>query len=197
MQTVHPTRTIANVVIPRSAVTAVALMVGFALLTAFAAQIRIPIPGTPVPITAQTFAVLLAGAALGSRLGAGSQLIYWAMGAFGLPVYANASGGWDVAIGATGGYLVGFVVAAWAVGYLAERGKDRRVVTAIPAFLAGNTIIYLIGVPWLLITVPAIDSLSSALAAGFAPFVIGDIVKIVAAGILLPVAWKLVGAARR
>ncbi len=197
MQTVHPARTIANVVIPRSAITTAALMVGFALLTAFAAQIRIPIPGTPVPITAQTFAVLLAGAALGSRLGAGSQLLYWALGAAGLPVYANASGGWETAIGATGGYLFGFIVAAWAVGYLAERGRDRKVATAIPAFLAGNTIIYLIGVPWLMVTVPAIDSLNVALAAGFVPFVIGDVVKIAAAGLLLPAAWKLIDTARR
>jgi len=196
MQTTHPARTIANVVIPRSAITTAALMVGFALLTALAAQIRIPIPGTPIPITGQTFAVLLAGAALGSRIGAGSQVIYWAMGAIGLPVYANASGGWDAAIGATGGYLFGFIIAAAVVGYLAERGQDRTIATAVPAFLAGNAIIYLFGVPWLIVAVPAIDSITAALIAGFVPFVVGDIIKIVAAGLLLPAAWKLVNAAR-
>ena len=197
MQTTHPARTIANVVIPRSAITTAALMVGFALLTALAAQIRIPIPGTPVPITGQTFAVLLAGAALGSRVGAGSQMIYWAMGAIGLPFYANASGGWDAAVGATGGYLFGFIIAAAVVGYLAERGQDRTIATAVPAFLAGNAIIYLFGVPWLIVAVPAIDSITAALIAGFVPFVVGDIIKIVAAGLLLPAAWKLVNAARK
>jgi biotin transport system substrate-specific component len=196
MQTTHPVRTIASVVIPRSAITTAALMAGFALLTALAAQIRIPIPGTPVPITGQTFAVLLAGAALGSRMGAGSQLIYWAMGAIGLPVYANASGGWDAAVGATGGYLFGFIVAAGVVGYLAERGQDRTIATAVPAFLAGNAIIYLFGVPWLIVAVPAIDTITGALIAGFVPFVVGDVIKIVAAGLLLPAAWKLVNAAR-
>lgn len=197
MQSTYPARTIANVVIPRTAITTTALMVGFALLTAFAAQIVIPVPGTPVPITGQTFAVLLAGAALGARAGAGSQLIYWMMGAAGLPFYAEANGGWSVATGATGGYLFGFVVAAAAIGYLAERGQDRKVSTAVPAFLAGNAIIYLFGVPWLIIAVPAIDTLTAALVAGFVPFVVGDLVKIVAAGLLLPAAWKLVDLVRR
>ncbi|MCL1592719.1 MAG: biotin transporter BioY, partial [Actinomycetia bacterium] len=109
MQATYPSRTIANVVVPRTAVTTAVLMVGFALLTALAAQIVIPVPGTPVPITGQTFVVLLAGAALGSRAGAGSQLIYWLMGAAGLPFYAEAGGGWTTAIGSTGGYLFGFV----------------------------------------------------------------------------------------
>ncbi|MFV2000786.1 MAG: biotin transporter BioY [Acidimicrobiia bacterium] len=197
MQTTYPTATIANVVVPRTAITTTVLMVGFALLTAFAAQIVIPVPGTPVPITGQTFAVLLAGAALGARAGAGSQLIYWIMGAAGLPFYAEASGGWSIATGATGGYLLGFVVAAAAIGYLAERGQDRKVSTAVPAFLAGNAIIYLFGVPWLIVAVPAIDSLTAALIAGFVPFVVGDLIKIIAAGLLLPAAWKLVDIVRR
>jgi len=197
MQTTYPSATIANVVVPRTAITTTVLMVGFALLTAFAAQIVIPVPGTPVPITGQTFAVLLAGAALGARAGAGSQLIYWIMGAAGLPFYAEASGGWSVATGATGGYLFGFVVAAAAIGYLAERGQDRKVSTAVPAFLAGNAIIYLFGVPWLIVAVPAIDSLTTALIAGFVPFVVGDLIKIIAAGLLLPAAWKLVDIVRR
>ncbi|GMR02323.1 MAG: biotin transporter BioY [Acidimicrobiia bacterium] len=197
MQTTYPARTIVNVVVPRNAVTTATLMVGFALLTALAAQIVIPIPGSPVPITGQTFAVLLAGAALGSRAGAGSQLIYWAMGAVGLPFYADGRGGWEVATGATAGYLVGFVAAAWVIGLLAERGHDRSVPFAIPAFLAGNAIIYLFGVPWLIVAVPAIDSVSAALIAGFVPFVVGDILKIVAAGLLLPAAWKMVDVLRR
>ncbi len=197
MQATYPSRTIAHVVVPRSAVTTAVLMIGFALLTALAAQIVIPVPGTPVPITGQTFVVLLAGAALGSRAGAGSQLIYWLMGAVGLPFYAEAEGGWSAAIGSTGGYLFGFVVAAWAIGYLAERGQDRKVSTAIPAFLAGNAIIYLFGVTWLFISIPGIESISGALIAGFVPFVVGDLVKILAAGLLLPAAWKFVDLARR
>jgi biotin transport system substrate-specific component len=167
-------------------------MVGFALLTAIAAQIVIPIPGSPVPITGQTFAVLLAGAALGSWAGAGSQLIYWAMGAAGLPFYSEATGGWEAATGATAGYLVGFIAAAWVVGYLAERGKDRAIDSALPAFLAGSTIIYVFGVTWLLASVGSISTLDQALRIGFFPFVIGDAVKILAAALLLPAAWKIV-----
>lgn len=187
---------IANVVIPRTRVTTIALMVGFALLTAAAAQITIPLPGTPVPITGQTFAVLIAGAALGPWAGAGSQAIYWLMGAMGLPFYSQASGGWEAATGATAGYLVGFVVAAWVVGALAEKGQDRRVWSSIPAFLSGNAVIYLFGVTWLLYSVEAFTTWSDALAAGLTPFIIGDVVKIVLAGLLLPLAWKLVDRAR-
>ena len=107
MTTTYPAQPIARVVIPASRVATLGLMVGFALLTAAAAQITIPIPGSPVPITGQTFAVLLSGAALGSWAGAGSQAIYWGLGAMGLPFYSSASGGWEAATGATAGYLVG------------------------------------------------------------------------------------------
>lgn len=196
MQITYPSKTITQVVIARSTVNTAALMVGFALLTALAAQIRFNVPGTPVPITGQTFAVLLSGAALGSRAGAGSQAIYWVLGAIGLPFYANAEGGWTTATGATGGYLIGFIVAAWVVGSLAERGQDRTVPSAIPAFLTGNAIIYIFGVTWLMASVPAIDTVAGALAAGFTPFVIGDLIKVVAAGVLLPVAWNLVDRTR-
>ncbi len=197
MQTAHPTTTIANVVIPSSTLTSVALMTGFALFTALAAQIVIPVPGTPVPITGTTFAVLLTGAALGSRMGAGSMTLYWGLGAIGLPFYTEASGGWEAATGATGGYLVGFIVAAWVVGLLAERGQDRTVASAIPAFLAGSVVIYIFGVSWLYLSVDAIDSMTAALAAGFTPFVIGDLIKVVLAGLLLPLAWKRVEREKR
>jgi biotin transport system substrate-specific component len=181
------------VFIPKSAVNTILLMIGFAVLTALAAQIRFHIPGTPVPVTGQTFAVLLAGAALGSRAGAGSQLIYWLMGAVGLPVFAQQSGGWEAATGATFGYLFGFIVAAWAVGSLAERGKDRTVRSAIPAFLIGNLVIYAFGVPWLMYSVPSIASIGAALTVGFMPFIAFDAAKIVLAGVALPTAWKLAG----
>lgn len=195
MQTTYPSpsgaRTLADVYVPRTAVNTAALMIGFALLTALAAQIRFHIPGTPVPVTGQTFAVLLAGAALGMRAGAGSQLIYWLMGAIGLPVFAQADGGWTAATGATFGYLFGFIVAAGVIGLLAERGMDRTVRSAIPAFIIGNVIIYAFGVPWLYYSVDAFTSMGQAIAAGLTPFIAADVIKIVLAGLALPAAWRL------
>jgi biotin transport system substrate-specific component len=197
MTAANPTTTIAGAVLPRGRVITLTSMLAFAALTALAAQITIPIPGTPVPITGQTFAVLLAGAALGPWAGAGSQVIYWSLGAAGLPFYSDATGGWEAATGATAGYLAGFVAAAWVVGALAERGQDRNVWSAIPAFLAGNAVIYALGVSWLLVSVDAFTTVGDALAAGFTPFVIGDVFKILLAGLLLPLAWKVVGRSQR
>ena len=138
---VEPRRTLADTV-PGDVVRDGVLIVGFALLTALGARISIPLGFTPVPITGQTFAVLLSGAALGSVRGSAAQFVYVALGAIGLPFYAadaeGARGGWDLATGSTAGYLVGFVVAAALVGWLAERGQDRSVATAIPAFVAGH-----------------------------------------------------------
>lgn len=190
-----PTRTTLIDTIPRSVVRDIVAVVGFALLTAGAAQISFSLGFTPVPISGQTFAVLLAGGALGSQLGAASQLLYVAMGAIGLPFYTDAQGGWEVATGSTAGYLVGFIVAAYAVGWLAERGQDRQLATSIPAFLAGSVIIYVLGVAWLAynlsIPITAEFGEPSAIAYGVTPFVVGDIVKAVLAGALLPAAWRL------
>ena len=197
MHTTQPARVITAAVLPRSTATSIVLVVGFALLTALAAQVVIPLPFTPVPITGQTFAVLLSGAALGSRLGATSQALYWGLGAAGLPFYTQASGGWEAATGATAGYLVGFIVAAYVVGLLAERRQDRNVATAIPAFLTGSVIIYAFGVTWLWYSVAAFTTADQAIAAGLTPFIIGDVIKIALAGIALPAAWAVVGAARR
>lgn len=194
--TTYQGRVITAVVLPRSATVNAVLVVSFALLTALAAQITIPLPFTPVPITGQTFAVLLAGAALGANLGAASQGLYWLLGATGLPFYADGGGGWQAATGATAGYLVGFIVAAYVVGLLAERRHDRSVVTAIPAFLTGSALIYLFGVGWLWYSVEAFVTAEDAMAAGLTPFVVGDLLKIALAGVLLPTAWKLVGRAR-
>lgn len=172
-----------------------ALVVGGALLTAAAARIAISLPFTPVPITGQTFAVLLVGGALGSRLGAMSMALYVALGAVGLPFYAEAAdgsrGGWQVATGATAGYLVGFVLAAALVGWLAQRGQDRRLDTSIPAMLAGTAVIYLCGVTWLGIHLD-VDS-TTAMEYGLTPFVIGDIIKLALAGALMPLAWRRFG----
>ena len=111
MQAVLPSRVIAGAVLPRHRAVTVVMVIGFALLTASAAQVRIPLPFTPVPITGQTFAVLLAGAALGSRAGAASQGLYVLLGLV-FPVYAGGASGFDHAVGATGGFLLGFVLAA-------------------------------------------------------------------------------------
>ena len=196
VQAVHP-NVITGVALPRRAATTVGLMVGFALLTALAAQVRIPLPGTPIAITGQTFAVLLAGAALGSRIGTGSMMIYVALGAIGLPFYAGGQGGLTYATGASFGYLVGFIVAAWLVGRFAEQSKDRSIRTAIPSFLAASAAVYTLGVTWLWATVESVPTLSAALSAGLYPFVAGDLIKAVLAGLTLPAAWYVVDRSRK
>lgn len=183
-------RTLADAVLPRSLVTDVALVAGFAALTAVAAQISFRLPWTPVPITGQTFAVLAAGTVLGAKRGPLSQLLYVVVGALGLPVYADGAGGWAAATGATGGYLLGFVLAAALVGALSERRQDRQLLTSLPAMLAGSALIYAIGVPWLAADLGV--SGTKAIELGMAPFLIGDAVKLIAAGALAPGAWAVV-----
>ncbi|HEU4745842.1 MAG TPA: biotin transporter BioY [Anaerolineales bacterium] len=159
------------------------------LCVAMLAQVKIPLPFTPVPLTGQTLAVLLVGATLGSRRGAAAMALYIALGALGLPVFAGGASGLAYLSGATLGYLIGFVIAAYVIGLLAERGLERSVRTSLIPFLIGTLIIYICGVAWLAIV---LGSLSKALAAGLLPFVIGDAIKLVAAALVLPAAWKLV-----
>ena len=168
----------------------VILILSGALFVSALAQVRIPLPFTPVPLTGQTFAVLLVGATLGSTRGAASMLVYIALGALGLPVFAGGASGLAYLSGATLGYLVGFVMAATVIGLLAERGLERSVRTSILPFLIGTIIIYVCGVAWLAII---LGSFSKAIAAGLLPFLIGDAIKLIAASIALPMAWKLVG----
>ncbi len=189
MQTTIPSRVITGFALPRSAAVTAALVVGFALFTALSAQVAIPLPFTPVPISGQTFAVLLTGAALGSSAGAVSMGLYLLLGVIGFPFFTDGSSGMQVITGVTGGYIVGFILAAWVVGALAERRRDRAVATAIPAFLLGSVIIYLIGLPWL--AVVGDFSFAQTIEYGLTPFVIGDLVKIGLAGVLLPTAWKI------
>jgi biotin transport system substrate-specific component len=177
-------------VISRSRVRDAALVLGAALLTAACAQISIPIPGDPVPITGQTFAVLLTGAALGANRGALGQLTYVSLGLVGLPFYADGESGWDVVWGATGGYLVGFIIAAYVIGKMAEARLDRSPLKALPLFTIGSLIIFAIGVPWL--AVSADISLAKAIDLGFVPFIPGGIIKALLAAGLLPTAWRLV-----
>jgi biotin transport system substrate-specific component len=189
MQSVTTGRVITGRVVASNRVLAIVAVVAFAGLTALMAQVRIPLGFTPVPVTGQTFAVLLAGASLGARLGGASQLLYLAAGAVGFPVFTGGGSGVEYFTGATAGYLIGFVLAAALVGRLAERGQDRKVNTAITAFLAGSAVIYTCGALGLMIT--ADMDLTTAIARGVAPFVFGDLLKAVAAGMLLPLAWKL------
>lgn len=177
--------------LPRSGVVSVLLVVAAAVLTALAAQWRIHLPFTPVPITGQTFAVLLTGAGLGWKLGAAGQLLYVAAGAAGAPVFSDASGGFEVITGATGGYLVGFIFAAGLVGWMAEHRQDRTFSTMFTAFIFGSAVIYGFGVVGLMIS--ADMTAGAAVEAGVAPFLLGDLIKASAAGILLPGAWKMVG----
>ena len=163
-----------------------ALILAGSWLVALCARIAIPLPFSPVPVTAQTLAVLLIGALLGSRRGGLSMLAYLAQGMAGLPVFAGGLSGPAVLTGPTGGYLIGFAVAAFCTGWLAERGWDRRFVTTFLAMLLGNLVIYLCGVSWLSTLVGWDD----AFRLGLYPFLIGDVAKIVLATALLPSGWK-------
>jgi biotin transport system substrate-specific component len=179
-------------VLPRSRVASVVLVVAAAALTALAAQWEIVLPFTPVPITGQTFAVLLTGAALGSTLGASGQLLYVAGGALGLPIFSGGAAGWEAARAAgTAGYLIGFIIAAALVGFMAERRQDRQFPTMFTAFILGSFVIYVFGVVGLMLSFDMTPS--QAIAAGVVPFVLGDVIKAAAAGLLLPGVWKLVG----
>jgi biotin transport system substrate-specific component len=164
------------------------IITGGSLLVAALAQVRIALPFTPVPITGQTFGVLLVGAALGARRGAAALGLYLLQGIVGLPVFAAGASGLAYLTGPTGGYLVGFVFAAFLVGLLAARGLDRRVPGALLAFLAGEVVIYLFGVAWLSVHL----GIPHAITAGLLPFLLGDALKLAAAGLVLPAAWTLV-----
>jgi biotin transport system substrate-specific component len=159
-------------------------------LTAAASQISIPLPFTPVPFTLQPMVVLVGAAALGARLGAASQILYLMLGLAGLPVFAYAPelppGGFRL-LGPTGGYLLAYPAAAFVTGWLAERGMDRRLPTSLAAMSVGLGTIYLSGVLWLAQSV----GLQQALALGFYPFVLVDLIKIAASGALLPGIWRL------
>jgi biotin transport system substrate-specific component len=163
----------------------VSLVVAFSLLTALAAQISIPIG--PVPITGQTFAVLLTGALLGSRAGAAAMMIYLFEGAIGLPFFSNGGSGLAHLLGPTGGYLVSFPAAAYVSGAFAENGWDKKFLSAAAAMFVGSLIIMFIGWAWLSQFMTPL----AAFRAGVTPFIIGDIVKIVLAAAALPSGWAL------
>lgn len=177
---------------PRPAWINLVLIIGASLLIAGTAQLTIPLPFSPVPITGQTFGVLVVGLALGSRRGALALLAYLAEGAAGLPVFAGYRAGLAVLLGPTGGYLIGFVAAAWLVGRLAERGFDRSLPKTLLAFALGNATIYAFGLAWLSRFVPWPETM----AAGLTPFLIGDALKALLAALWLPAARRLMGPGR-
>jgi biotin transporter BioY len=156
------------------------------LVLCLSAQVKVYLPISPVPITGQTFAVLMLAALLGSRRGVMAMIAYLIEGALGLPVFAGGIGPATL-IGPTGGYLVGFVPAAYVVGKLAEMGWDRRVATTIAAMVIGNGVLYAFGVCWL----AAMTNIRTALTVGLYPFIVGDILKIALAAAVLPAGWKL------
>lgn len=167
----------------------IVLIVAGALLVALAAQIYIPTQ--PVPFTGQTFGVLLVGGALGFRRGAAAVLLYLAIGAIGVPVYSEGRAGIAMLTGVTGGYLIGFVVAAALVGRLAELGWDRHVGGAIAMMAIGTAVIYAIGVPWL--KVAADLDWATAVASGMTKFLAWDLAKLAVAAGIFPAAWWLIG----
>ena len=186
------------------------LMFGFAWFVALFAQMAIRLPWTPVPITGQTFAVLVTGGALGANRGAGSLLIYMLMGMIGIPVFAPGSdalamdGTWGAHfllpwVGSaslpwaisSGGYIVGFILAAWVTGFFAERLWDRKPLGLL-AMLAGNVILYVPGLLWLYADVAGRDW-AKTLEWGLYPFIVGDLMKLYLATLTLPAAWALVG----
>ncbi|MGH3387857.1 MAG: biotin transporter BioY [Actinomadura sp.] len=166
----------------------VALVVGSAVLVGLAAQVTVPIPGTPVPVTMQPFAVLLAGAALGMGRSAIGMLLYLFAGMAGMPWFAEGESG----VGMPSlGYVIGFVVAAALVGTLARRGGDRTPVRTVATMTLGTLAIYAVGVPYLMAALHL--DLSTALDMGLVPFLAGDALKILLAAGLLPVTWRLLG----
>lgn len=164
---------------------ALSILLG-SVVVALSAQLEIELAFSPVPITGQTFAVLLVAALLGARGGAAAMLLYVAQGAIGLPVFAGLAGGAQHLAGPTGGYLVGFVVAAWIVGALSERGWDRHVISTLAAMTIGTIVILLFGAAWLTV----LFGFDSAITFGVIPFLPGGALKIALAAALLPVGWR-------
>ncbi|SEL67211.1 biotin transporter BioY [Streptacidiphilus jiangxiensis] len=171
----------------RALVRDAALVLGGAAFTGLAAQLSVPVPGSPVPVTGQTLAALLVGTALGARRGVASLALYLVAGIAGVPWLAGGASGMSASIG----YAVGFVVAGALVGELARRGADRSPLRTAAAMVLGNLAIYAVGVPWLAVALHV--SLAQAASLGLYPFLIGDAIKIAFAMGLLPAAWKLVG----
>src|SRR5262245_554870 len=169
----------------------VVLVIAGALFIYLTSLVVIYLPGNPIPITGQTFGVLLVGGALGLRRGFSSVTLYVLLGIVGLPFFADGESGMKVIFGASGGYLIGFVAMGAVVGRLAELGWDRKFVGAIGAMLVGSIVLYAIALPWLKIVTGM--SWQATIETGLVPFLLGDTLKAVLAAVLFPVAWWVVG----
>ena len=188
MTTLAPTArrlVLADRVFPRTLLMDVVLVVAGAALVTVLAQVAIPL--WPVPITGQTLAVLLVGSTLGAVRGAISMVLYALLGLVGLPVFSDGSHGAGVLFGATGGYIVGFIISAALVGWLAERQWDRKILKAIVTFVAGSVVVFAVGLPWLAVVLHT--DLPTTLQYGLYPFILGGIIKAAIAAGLLPLAW--------
>lgn len=184
------TLTLADVALPRAgALQNILLIVAASLVTAAAAQLEIRLPWTPVPISGQTFAVLLSGAVLGWRRAFLAQALYLLEGAAGLPVFSGGAHGVARLIGPSGGYLMAFPFAAAVTGWLAERGWDRHALTMVSAMLLGSVVIFAFGLAWLARFMPS----NTLLAAGLLPFIPGDLIKSTLAALAFPAVWQRIG----
>lgn len=184
-----PSRPVLADALPGARVRDAVLVLGGAALTAALAQVAIPIPPSPVPVTGQTLAVALVGATLGLQRGAASMLLYIVAGFF-LPVYSDGGSGFEHLTGASGGYIVGFLFATALIGWLAERGADRKVVTAFLAFVAGQVLVFSFGLVGLALATG--EDAGWVIHNGFTIFIVGGIIKAILGALLLPGAWAAV-----
>lgn len=195
--------TLADRIFSRGLVTDMILIAAGTALTSILAQIAIPL--WPVPITGQTFSVLFVGATLGATRAALSMGLYLAIGLLGLPIFAPQADGSHVTglpalVGPTGGYLIGFILAAAFVGWLAQREWDRKWLRTFLAFAGGTVLIYAVGVPWLLVALTNLhvaNPLQATLVGGLYPFLIGDAIKAILAAVILPLVWRAVGSSKK
>lgn len=177
--------------LPASRVREVALVAAGVAVMALLAQVVVPVPGSPVPITGQTLGLVLVATTLGPARSVTVMGLYVAAALVGLPFYSEASGGYEVVVGATGGYVLGFLPAAYLIGRAARLGADRHFVKALPLFVAGQLVVFAVGVPWLALTT-GMDA-AAAVAAGFTPFLLGGAVKALVAAAVVPGIWRALG----
>jgi len=190
-----PSVTLTNTVLPRSsAITKALLVTGGAIFLGALAQIAIPVPGSPVPVTGQTLGVLLLATAYGANMGAATFALYLAIGFAGAPVFAGHGHGIERLVGPTGGYLVGMLISSWVLGALAGRKWDQKLFSAISTMLIGDLIIFSFGLIWLHQYTG--KDWAWTFSAGLTPFIFGEVLKIAIAGTSLPTVWKFVARSR-
>jgi biotin transport system substrate-specific component len=191
MSTTTPVATLRRALITRETLTSqLALVIGGVLFLCAMAQISLPIPGSPVPVTGQTLAVLLLGSAYGATLGFTTFATYFAVGSAGLPFFAHGAHGFHVISGATGGYLVGMLLSSAITGALAGRKWDQKIATVIPTMILGNIATFSCGLIWLHHVTA--QSWTWTISKGFTPFVLGEVIKIAIASTTLPTLWRFV-----